>query len=571
MGRRLVFLLLPVLAIAQRGGPPQQGPGRQRPVQQETVRKPEESGVVEGAVVNANTGEPIRKATVTLRRTETAQAAAGLPRIYTATTDPAGRYVIPDVAPGKYRLSAARNGFVESDYGVRDPQLAGTVLTVEPRGKLSDIVIRLLPHGVISGRIVDEDGEPMASVYVQAMRYRYTQGRKQLATYGSATSNDLGEYRIFSLPPGRYFISASTSRGFGGERFGMGPPQPPGAEPVNQQQYVTVYYPGTPDMATAAPVELAAGGEVRGLDLAMTKYRTVTVKGRVIDATGSNRQRLMVSLMPRDGGSFASIRRAPGVDANGDFEIRGITPGSYILMASVADRDRPLSARVPLQVGSSGVDNATIHLNPPFELAGRIRVEGGSGLALGGVQIVLQRRDTTGGMFGPNPSAKAQADGSFIIPNVTPDAYSLVFSGLPEGSYVKSARSNDVDLLLNGLDLVGGAAGAIDIVLSPNGATVTGTVLNDQQQPAPSATVVLIPEEKERREQPHYYHTAVADSSGRFTIRGVAPGRYAAYSWEYVEAGVYYDPDFMRPLANRGETFSVREGSQEDLKLRLIP
>ncbi len=539
-------------------------------MQQETVRKPEEYGVVEGSVVNANTGEPLRKAAVTLRRTETAQAAAGLPRTYTATTDSAGRFVINDVAPGKYRLSAARNGFVESDYGVRDPQLAGTVLTVEPRGKLSDIVVRLLPHGVISGRIVDEDGDPMASVYIQAMRYRYTQGRKQLATYGSATSNDLGEYRIFGLPPGRYYISASTSRGFGGERFGPGPPQPPGGEPPTQQQYVTIYYPGTPDMATAAPVELAAGGEIRGLDLAMTKFRTVTVKGRVIDATGSNRQRLMVSLMPREGGAFTSMRRAPFIDPNGDFEIRGVTPGSYILVASIADRDRPLSARVPLQVGSSGVENATIQLNPPTELAGRIRVDGGSNPGFSGVQIVLQRRDTAGGMFGPNPSARAQPDGSFVIANVTPDFYTLVISGLPEGSYVKSARSNETDLLVHGLDLVSGGAGAIDIVLSPNGATVSGTVMNDQQQPAPGATVVLIPEEKERREQPHYYRTVTADSSGRFTIRGVAPGRYAAYSWEYVEAGAYYDPDFLRPFANRAETFSVREGSQEDLKLRLI-
>jgi len=572
MGRRCicVLFLLPLALPAQRGGPPA-GAGRQRTpgAQQEAVRKPEEYGVIEGSVVNAMTGEPLRKATVTVRRTETSQATAGLPRVYTTTTDSAGRYAVSDIAPGRYRISASRNGFVETDYGERDPQLAGTVLTLGPRQRISDIVIRLIPHGVISGRVVDEDGEPMASVHVQAMRYRYSQGRKQLSTYGTANSNDLGEYRIFGLPPGRYYISATVTRFPLGDRFGPGPP--PGTEQASAQQYVTIYYPGTPDLSTAAPVEVGAGGEIRGLDLAMTKYRTVTVKGRVTDATGSNRQRLMVYLTPKEGGSFAAMRRAPAVDANGDFEIRGVTPGSYFLVATIADRERPVAAKAPLQVGSSGVENASIQINPPMELAGRIRVDGGGPTNLSGVQVTLQRRDTVGGMFGPNPSARVQADGSFRIANVTPDLYTFVFSGLPEGCYVKSIRSNDADVLAGGLDLMSGTLGAIDVVLSPNAGTVSGVVQNDQQQPAPGVTVVLVPEEKERREQAQYYRTAVTDANGRFTMRGVSPGKYSAYSWEYVEYGAYFDPEFMRAFANRGETVTIREGGQEELKLRLIP
>ena len=117
-----------------------------------------------------------------------------------------------DIDPGKYRLSVTRTGFVQGEYGARAPQRPGTTLTLASGQHLQDVNFRLTPHAVIIGRVVDEDGEPVANAQVQAMRYRFTQGKKQLQPFGFGSTNDLGEYRMFGLAPGRYYLSA-TYRG----------------------------------------------------------------------------------------------------------------------------------------------------------------------------------------------------------------------------------------------------------------------------------------------------------------------------------------------------------------------
>src|SRR5574340_1359530 len=232
MSRVAIALVVCAAALA---GQPQP---RQRP---ETPQyKPEEYCTVEGLVVNAATGEPLKKAGIRLRR---ADGGSGM-RSYSATTDASGKFTIADVAPGAYRLSAQRNGFVDADWN------AASAFSLSPRQRMTDVSLRMLPHGVITGRVLDEDGEPVAGINVYAMRYRYPQGRRQLSTFGEASTNDLGEYRIYGLPPGRYVLRATPRSSYGRG----GPAEQP------EEQYVPTFFPGSADAASAAPVEVGAGG-----------------------------------------------------------------------------------------------------------------------------------------------------------------------------------------------------------------------------------------------------------------------------------------------------------------------
>src|SRR2546422_677499 len=103
--------------------------------------------------------------------------------------------------------------------------------------------------------------------------YRYPQGRKQLVSFGSASTNDIGEYRIFGLPPGRYYISVSPRRSYAQNRFGTGQQA--------EEEFVPTYYPGTTDPAAAAPLDIGPGVQFRGADVGLAKRRTVHVKGHV--------------------------------------------------------------------------------------------------------------------------------------------------------------------------------------------------------------------------------------------------------------------------------------------------
>jgi carboxypeptidase family protein len=362
-------LLVPAFVAAQqapRGAAP---PQRSAPPQQAPA-KTEDLCALEGMVMNASTGEPLGKAALTLRRVDAPPGPPGYggpSYSYSATSQASGGFAIAGIEPGKYRLSATRTGFVAVDYGARDYLQPGSTITLEARQRMSGVMLRMTPNGVITGHVVDEDREPVAFLQVQAMRYRYTQGKKQLVSYGGATTNDLGEYRIFGLPPGRYFISVSARRGYGQDRR-------PAAQTGQEEEYVATYYPGTTEVASASPLEIGPGALFTGADIALGKRRTVHVKGHITDNTGLERRRPMVMLVPRGPGGV-SATRSSGVDANGNFDLRGITAGSYTLLATIPDRGRSFSAKMPVEVGSGSVENLSLTLTPGMTLSGAVRLD----------------------------------------------------------------------------------------------------------------------------------------------------------------------------------------------------
>lgn len=590
MKRVVLLSLIPILLMGQQPPPPMQtrrgggGPGGPNgptngpngpannpgPAQPAVPAIPlDQYGSISGIMANGLTGEPLGKATVSLRMVDSGERVpTGVPRSYAATSGPSGQFTIPNVAPGKFRLSAKRTGFVEMDYGATDPQYNGSIVTLNPKQNLTGILFRLSPHGVITGKILDQDGEPMQSAQVQAMCTKYSQGRKQLVSYGDASTNDIGEFRVYGLPPGRYFLSVLPRRG----DFG-----PPGRGPrtvttqTSDEEYTAAYYPGTNDIAAAIPIEVGPGAQLRGFELTLRKKHTVRVRGRVIDTTGSDRSRMMVSLVPTGPAAPGSTRRAMRIDQNGNFEIASVSPGSYTLMAAIPARQRSVSARMPLQVGNSGVENATITINPPMNLEGRVRIDGNTTLSPANIQLSLRSREPDTMMpGGPPPAAKSGADGGFQLQNVNPDMYTLSVSGLPDGLYIKAVLANGLDTQLTGLDLSRGGVGPIDVVLSPNAGSATGLVQNEQQQPAVNATVVLVPQDAERKTIPQFYRTATTDATGRFSLINLTPGAYRVYAWEVVEAGAYMDPEFMRPFENRGEPVLVKESGKDDLQVKLI-
>lgn len=566
----LVWLVVPVIAAAQqaRTGPAGREPAVRQPdasqQSQAAPAKAEDLCAVEGQVVNGATGEPLGKAAVTLRRVDSPRGAPGPAAGYGATSDASGKFTIIHIEPGKYRLSASRTGFVDAEYGSRDFLQGGTPVSLAPAQRMRDVQFRMTPHGVITGRVLDAEGEPMAFLQVQAMRYRYPHGRKQLVAYGSAATNDLGEYRIFGLPPGRYFVSVSNRQSYLSGRPAPGATQDP------EEEYVPTYYPGTSDPTGAAALDVGAGVQIRGVDLVPSKRRTVHVKGNVTDASGSDGRRLMVFLMPRGVSGLGAMNRPSTIDANGNFDIRGVASGSYTLVAALQERGRPFTSRLPVEVGNNNIENLSITINPAMNLPGRVRLDGQTAADISNVQVTLRSRDANVPMFGANTMVRLKEDGSFSLANVNPDNYSVTVSGLPDGFYVKSIMASGQDALVSGLNLTTGAAAAIDILLAPNAGQATGVVQNEQQQPAAGVTVVLIPQEKERSEQSQYYKTATTDAAGAFTLKNLDPGQYKIYAWREVEPGAYMDPEFVKPVENRGESLTIRESSQASVQLKLI-
>lgn len=232
---------------------------------------------VEGVAIKAGTTEPVAHARVMLTIVEGRLADARV-----ADTDDRGRFVFRAVSAGTHRLVAQHDAFLRS---------AGQTLTMAPGQSIHDLVVAMTPTGVITGRVVDEYGDPVPDIYVRASRNDST---------FEATTNDLGEYRLYGLSPGAYVVSAApyTAARIETEfRLGNAPPtativvptrpgpyspgEGQGLTPLAQvlktgsiipfmalrgESHATVYYPGTTDATAAAPVEIPAGAVIGGIN-----------------------------------------------------------------------------------------------------------------------------------------------------------------------------------------------------------------------------------------------------------------------------------------------------------------
>lgn len=520
---------------------------------------------VEGQLINLVTGEPVRKGNLSLKPSKSGATT------YKANTDNEGKFLIENVEPGQYTLSADRTGFVTQEYGARRPSGPGTILNLAASQHLKELVFKLTPQGIIAGRVLDDEGEPVTGVMVQVLQYRYLSGHKRLipvtATATSAAgmiTNDLGEYRVPNLPPGRYYIAASAQRL---TAIQTGPERAAGKD--TGEGYIPVYYPNSPDVVAAVPVEVGPGAELRGIDLRLRKGHVVRVSGKVLNAAGAPLRSAVLMVFRREAGGMSVVPVAMSAVQNekGTFELRDMPPGPYAMLAVSGDPQEMMMTMTSLEVGDQNVEGMVISLGAGQEVPVTAKVEGDSQkIDLSGVRVTLSIEDNP---MASLATALLDKENKAVLKRVSADKYKPVISGLPSGAYLKAARFGNQDALVNGMDLRQGAGGALELVVSPAAAEVTGTVANDQGEPMPGAIVTLVPKDPKGRTD--LYRTATADQTGSLRIASVVPGEYKLFAWEDIDSGAAEDEEFRKPFESRGVKVSLSEGSKESVRVTAIP
>ncbi len=255
-----------------------------------------DKGIIAGKVLNSATGEPVRKAKVSLFSLNEKS-----PGGWSAVTEAAGNFEIAGLPPGTYTLAVAHEGFVPpNNHGKVKQQRVVLAAGEEKR----DLVVRLTPFGVVLGRILDEDGDPIRRMEVTIMQWHYSSSGRGLEWMAGATTDDRGEYRIFDLTPGRYYLKSGATHMTAG----------------NDESFAAAYYPGTPDPPSAAAIDVGAGQEVQGIDLTLRRTHVATIRGRVMNPSAEAAVNLTTF---REGGSSTSnSNSAP----DGKFVIGGVMP-----------------------------------------------------------------------------------------------------------------------------------------------------------------------------------------------------------------------------------------------------
>ena len=558
-------------------------------------------GQIEGTVLQVGSTEPISGASVTVIRVngatgEAVRTAAALNGNFTTgginaplpqappartsgaaapplpippvTTGRDGKFLVPEIDAGTYRVLVTIDGFVRQEYGQRALSGTGTTLTLVRGEVLKDLVVRMTRAGNVSGRTSDDKGQPASGVLLQLVKVSYNlEGQRVFQVAGGARTNDRGEYRIYWITPGRYYLSAGTppgpSTGFG--RGNVSPNE-------TLSPYLFTYWPGTTDLSRAIPVDVLPGSD-QPLDFQVTRQQLYSIRGRIVDGmTNQSTGPIALAL------AYRTITGEPGVlqfaqvydPATGIFEIPNVVPGSYVVLGNTGTG----TVRTAVEVVNANIENLTLVVSKGADIIGRVRVENGRPPNSVRVQLRPVGKDGTYSI-GFASSGEFGTEELVRFGGVLPGEYRVIVAPMPE-HYVKSVTFERNDALnstitipeLRSTRAEGVPVPSIEIVLSSKVARIEGVVTDDRLQPVPGVQAVLVPDRN--RERVELFKAVMTDPAGHFSMGGVAPGDYKLFAWEGLENYGYFDAELVKQSELSGKPVHVDEAASMTVQTRII-
>jgi hypothetical protein len=396
------------------------------------------SGIIEGIVTRQATTEGLAGVRITITR----EGQQELEYEPDAVTDAAGHFLIRNASPGPYTIRARRTGFIAPMQDGIELQDGGASkkIVVSLESPLN-INLNLAPGAALAGRVLDPLGKPAENAAIQAILFA-SDGTSRTA--GSATVDELGMFRVWGLPSGKYKLSVEFRPGrpvqMDGEVFFIGPDGgmviqatlPTGVSDT----WVKTYFPGTVDSSRAALVEVPEGGVVEGLNFGFQIAQSFKISGTVVDPGRSKRSGAPNYYLIPGEGRDGKVLDAPRTSQNsatgpsrqaGAFEIRGILPGRYILFtedwtSGATSRENYVVAQTILDI-SSDLTNIALTMTPTSTIEGLVRTPDQQPAR--NARVVLIPAEEQRGHPMHYKEVKSDSSGKFTIYGVMPGDYKV--------------------------------------------------------------------------------------------------------------------------------------------------
>jgi hypothetical protein len=520
---------------------------------------------VSGKITNAG-GQPLAKADVTLRQNGFAPTPT-----FSATTGPDGLFELTGVPAGGYSLYAERTGYMPQGFGapagVQYPTGVRGVVRIAAGERLTGKDIQMSPATTFSGKVLDEDGDPVANAQVQVLRQLTVSGHTRLyyAQNGYAMSDQNGEYRMSNLQPARYFLMASPPASYDAVK------RLPRKADEEERRYVKTFYPGTADYAAASMVDVFAGRDQGGMNISLKKAPVYHVRGRVAGA--DKNATLRVYRTGLEDSTLFNYLGAAAVQDDGTFDLPDVPAGQHAIIALNQGAGNRIVARRVIGVSTDDVQNLVLTVVPQTPIQGRIRLAGDAPPVDPNkpppppqyrVQVTFLDGIATMGV----PPIKVDTDGTFAIPPLNPGRYAISISGAPAGSYWQSTMRGTTALSANILEVAEGSADPLDIVFGREGGTVNGVVSMDDA-PTGRGACILLPDSDELLEARYSAGSAVL--GGRCKLTGIRPGSWHLFALEENDVTGGMDSfGVRRMLEGRGAAVNVREKDTVEVKVSVI-
>ncbi len=495
------------------------------------VPVPEPKTAIQGRVLDSLTGLGIARANVTLKSLE---AKAG-PALWMRTS-PTGDFAFENLAPGLYVASAERTGYSGT---VTENLTVGKErrIFLEKDQNVTGFLIRLAPHGVIAGKVLDDNDDPVAFGLVSALRCKMTTFDPVCEMASMALTNDLGEYRLAFLPPGRYLVRAERSA----FRGNLTPETAVGTDA--NSQVVSTFFPQTPDPLAAITLDVGPGKVIGGIEIRMERAAIHRVQGRVNPIAA---QVMVEFVSPWFGKEQNPFRQSVLTDSEGRFDVK-LPAGPYSVIAVKKEERQTLEHRSRFRVRGDQ-ENFVVPLAP---LAGAqamvIWPESGPS-----PNLKVELRPLSGQSIQANPFGTFDRLNTARIDDIAGGEYAVRVSGLPPDRYVKSLRVGGVE---SANAVVGtGARVVIEVVVAEPSAAIEGITV-DRLGKRTSASVVLV--WRAGTTQPRI---VLSDGRGEWRLGGLSPGDYRLLAVETLEGEA--DPAWLLRQEALAEPLTLKEGMQ---------
>lgn len=532
---------------------------------------PKGTAVLRGQVLASGSGSPVRRAQV---RAMSMEGRGG----GVTSTDAEGRYEIKELPAGRYTIMATKGGFVQGQYGQRRPGDPGTPIDLSD-GQTAERVNFVLSRGsVIAGRIVDDGGEPISGTMVAAVRYQFMGGARRLVPGGGEggtdRTDDQGNFRLFGLPPGDYYVSAT----YRSNQF-----MAPGMSNTESEGFAPTYFPGTPNISEATRVTVRANQEMTAANFAMIIARMARVRGRATNSSGAPVANAMLMMMPADAAmGFGMNMMNAMVAGDGTFQFANVAPGRYNLQVRPQGMTTATSemASLSVVVGNDDIDNLIVTTSVGATARGVVLTDDGSVPTFRADQVSIfpgPMDPMSGGMMMSGQN-RINEDFSFELTGLSDRRMIRAnIQGQATGWYLKAVMFDGEDVTDSGVEFTPGRGyDGLQVIFTRKTTDVSGLVMDDRNKPILDATVVIFPADQQRWTfASRYVRSIRPDTNGRYNIRSLPPlDDYLIIAVQNLESGQFSDPEFLTRAKDEAARFSLNEGETKsvDIKLsKLVP
>ncbi len=481
----------------------------------------EQEYCIAGVVLNAATGEPLRRAAVTIPQSA-------------ILTDAAGAFRFCQLPAGSYYAHSEKPGYVA----------AGSRVVVGP--SRDDLILRLMPLSAITGKVADDDGEPLEHARVQLLAIQVVNGKRKARLESAVSTDDRGEYRIADVTAGRYFLRVAGWQG-----------APPDSEAG--EAFAPSYYGGATALDAADPVTIEPGSGLRA-DFSVSLRPAYRIRGTV---TG------LAALVPAKIELLGDGQEPSGAavtldTTTGAFQADSVAPGAYTLRATQGEGDDRRRGELPIEVAAD-LKGVAVALAASVSLTGIVRMQTGSDAAEpASPNCAIRLLPAESWVSGDDAelSTNTEPNGEFRIAGLLPGHYFLRADCA--SGYISAIHMGDSDLPASGELAVpaGTAAQPIEAVLATDGGTVDVTA-SSEGDPGPG-WVALIPASG------NDFYARLALLKAKASFQAVAPGDYQVFAWTgSAEAFEYAKPEARQAWAGRAVSVHVGERERQNVGVKL--